>query len=51
MSKRRVKKTDRNDEQELVLAFDPATGLMLATAVVPRTTPIPDKPRRRGKKK
>ncbi|WP_164551780.1 hypothetical protein [Streptomyces sp. WAC 01529] len=51
MAKRRAeKKTDPNDEQELTLAFDAATGLMLAITVEPRTTPIPEKPSRRGKK-
>lgn len=45
MAKRRPKKTDPNDELELVLVFDPATGLS-TTTTAPRTTPIPDKPRR-----
>lgn len=48
---RRARKTDPNDEQELGLIFNPLTGLP-ETVVQPRTTPIPDKPRRgRGKKK
>lgn len=51
MAKPRPKKPDPNDEQELVLVFDPTTGLS-TTTTAPRTTPIPDKPRcPRGKKK
>ena len=54
MSKRRSKKADTtnpNDVDELELTVDPFTGLP-ALNVVPRTTPIPEKPRsRRGKKK
>jgi len=48
---RRSKKANPNDVDELQLTFNPATGLP-ELVVVPRTTPIPDKPRRsRGKKK
>ena len=47
---RRPKKTDPNDEQQLGITLNPFTQLP-ETVVVPRTTPIPDKPRRRGKKK
>ena len=47
---RRAKKADPNDADELQLTFNPGTGLP-ELVVVPRTTPIPDKPRRRGKKK
>lgn len=50
MTKRRKKQADPNDELELGLIFNPTTGLP-ETVVQPRTTPIPDKPRRRGKKK
>ena len=51
MAKRRSKKDDLNDEQELGITLDPFSGLPITT-IVPRTTPIPDdKPRRRGKKK
>ncbi|CAM5530080.1 hypothetical protein SALBM135S_00861 [Streptomyces alboniger] len=50
MAKRRSKQTDPNDADELQLTTDPMTALP-ALVVVPRTTPIPDKPRRRGKKK
>lgn len=49
MAKPRPKKTDPNDELELVLVFDPATGLS-TTTTAPRTTPIPDKPHSRRKK-
>jgi hypothetical protein len=48
---RRAKKADPNGADELQLTFSPATGLP-ETVVVPRTTPIPDKPRRPwGRKK
>lgn len=48
---RRNQKPDPNDVDELQLVFNPTTGLP-ETVVVPRTAPIPDKPRRgRGKKK
>lgn len=47
---KRAKKPNPNDIDELQLTVDPFTGLP-ALNVVPRTTPIPDKPRRRGKKK
>jgi hypothetical protein len=50
MASRRQKKTNPNDVDELQLTFNPGTGLP-ELVVVPRTTPIPDKPRRRGKKK
>lgn len=54
MSKRRSKQSaaDPNDEQELQLAFDPATGLMLALTVVPRSpdNPVPPARKRRAKK-
>lgn len=46
---KRQKKTNPNDVDELQLTFNPATGLP-ELVVVPRTTPITDKPRRRGKK-
>ncbi|MEU9323220.1 hypothetical protein AB0D91_05310 [Streptomyces canus] len=49
MPKRRAKKADPNDELELGLTFDVISGLPMTT-VQPRTTPIPDKPRRRSKK-
>lgn len=39
-----------NDDLELTLEIDPFTFLPI-TSTAPRTTPIPDKPRRRGKKK
>lgn len=47
---KRSKKPNANDEQELGLTFDVISGLPMTT-VQPRTTPIPDKPRRRSKKK
>lgn len=48
---RRARKSDPNDANELQLTFNPTTGLP-ELVVAPRTTPIPDKPRRsRGKKK
>lgn len=47
MSKRRDSKPNPNDADELQLTVDPFTGLPSLT-VVPRTTPIPEKPRRRG---
>ncbi|MFI1678823.1 hypothetical protein [Streptomyces sp. NPDC020607] len=50
MAKRRAKKPNPSDDQQFDLALDPTTGLMLALTVGPRTTPTPDKPRRRGKK-
>lgn len=51
MAKRRPKKTDPNDDLELGLTINPFTGLP-ETTVQPRTTPIPDKPRRPwGRKK
>jgi hypothetical protein len=50
MTKRRPKKVNPNDVDELELTIDPFTGLP-ALNVVPRTTPIPEKPRRRNKKK
>ena len=44
-------KPDPNDADELQLTFNPVTGLP-ELVVVPRTTPVADKPRRgRGKKK
>ncbi len=49
MPKRRQKTTNPNDIDELQLTIDPITGLP-ALNVAPRTTPIPDKPRRRSKK-
>ncbi|WP_185932506.1 hypothetical protein [Streptomyces sp. WAC 01325] len=49
MAKRREKKPDPNDEQQLGITLDPFTQLPITT-VEPRTTPIPEKPRRRGKK-
>lgn len=49
MPKRRQKKPDPNDADELYLTTDPFTGLPTLT-VGPRTTPIPDKPRRRDKR-
>lgn len=51
MPKRRPKPT-ANDEQELQLAFDPATGLMLALTVEPSPpdSPTPPARKRRGKK-
>ena len=48
MAKRRNGKANPNDVDELQLTFNPTTGLP-ALVVVPRTTPIPDKPRRRKK--
>jgi len=50
MPKRREKKADPNDDLELTLEIDPFTFLPV-TGTALRTTPIPDKPRRRGKKK
>ena len=47
---RRSKKPNPNDVDELQLTFNPTTGLP-EVVVVPRTTPIPDKPRRRRKRK
>jgi hypothetical protein len=38
-----------NDDLELTLEIDPITFLPI-TGTAPRTTPIPEKPRRRGKK-
>jgi hypothetical protein len=49
MAKRAKKKPDPNDELELGITIDPFTQLPVTT-VQPRTTPIPDKPRRRGRK-
>lgn len=50
MTARRGKKTPE-DEQELALIINPMTGLP-ETTIQPRTTPIPDKPRRPwGRKK
>jgi hypothetical protein len=48
--RRRNQKPSPNDADELQLTVDPFTGLP-ALNVVPRTTPVPDKPRRRTKKK
>jgi hypothetical protein len=48
--RRRNQKPNPNDADELQLTVDPFTGLP-ALNVVPRTTPVPDKPRRRTKKK
>jgi hypothetical protein len=49
--RRRNQKPNPNDADELQLTFNPATGLP-ELVVVPRTTPVPDKPSRgRGKKK
>lgn len=50
MAKPRPKKANPNDADELQLTVDPMTGLPALT-VVPRTTPIPNKLRRSGKKK
>ncbi|WP_420032259.1 hypothetical protein ACN2WE_05195 [Streptomyces sp. cg28] len=51
MTRRRTKKPDANDEQELGIAINPFTQLP-ETTVQPRTTPIPAKPRRPwGRKK
>lgn len=49
MAKRRTPKPNPNDADELQLTFNPATGLP-ELVVVPRTTPIPEKKSRRGKK-
>jgi hypothetical protein len=51
MVKRRESKPKpvSNDDLELTLEIDPITFLPV-TGVAPRTTPIPEKPRRRGKK-
>ncbi|NUT31632.1 MAG: hypothetical protein HOV79_01020 [Hamadaea sp.] len=49
MAKRPKKKPDPNDEQQLGITLDPFTQLPITT-VEPRTTPIPEKPRHRGRK-
>ncbi|MGW7087559.1 hypothetical protein ACWGH2_29240 [Streptomyces sp. NPDC054871] len=49
MGKRRGKKADPNDADELQLVWDPIAGMSTVVSV-PRTTPIPDKPRRRTRK-
>ncbi|WP_369274495.1 hypothetical protein AB5J55_35260 [Streptomyces sp. R11] len=46
---KRQKKTNPNDVDELQLTVDPFTGLPALT-VVPRTTPIPEKKSRRGRR-
>jgi hypothetical protein len=50
MARRRTSKPNPNDVDELELTIDPMTGLP-ALKVVPRTTPVPDKPRRWGGRK
>ena len=49
MPKRRTRKPNPNDVDELQLTVDPFTGLP-ALNVVPRTTPVPEKKPRRGRK-
>lgn len=50
MAKRRTPKPNPNDVDELELTIDPFTGLP-ALNVVPRTTPVPDKPKPRRSRK